>query len=110
MFFVQAPWIIGRAMSLESMRRCFIGGTSLCLFIDLAGDSPLSCSRDNAFLRSYLPIEEMLINELPPFLRWMVSPWIDYHNAAATFLKISEALCARKLILEAEITSCEEVW
>lgn len=110
MFFTSATWLIGGAMSLESMRRSFIGGTSLALFIDLSGLDQLSCLRDTDILRLYLPIEEMLIQDLPFFLKWMASPWIDHHKAASTFLTIADTICANRAIETLEITKCEDVW
>jgi len=96
MMFRAPLWLIGAGLSLESMRRCFVGGTSLALFVDLSGLEQTSCLRDGNFLRAYLPVEEALINQLPPIIRFVASPFIDYHNAAKTFLEITDRLCYAK--------------
>ena len=105
MMFTNPLWLIGAGMSLESMRRCFIGGTSLALFIDLSGLFQYSCLRDCNILRAYLPIEEALINQLPPIIQFVASPFIDYHNAATTFLEITDRLCYAK-----QEQVCESIW
>ena len=103
--FARPMWLIGAGMSLESMRRGFIGGTCLSLFIDLSGLDQESCMRDLGTLRGYLPIEEHLIQSLPPFLQWLASPFIDYHKANVCFLAIAEALCRAKGELY-----CQTIW
>jgi len=105
MMFRPPWWLIGAGMSLESMRRCFIGGTSLALFVDLSGLEQFSCLRDANILRAYLPIEEALINALPPIIQFVASPFIDYHNAAKTFLEITDRLCFAK-----KEQSCTLMW
>lgn len=105
MMFRPPWWLIGAGMSLETMRRCFIGGTSLALFIDLTGLDQFSCLRDASLLRAYLPIEAALIHQIPPIIRFITFPFIDYHNAAKCFLSITDALCYAKQEL-----LCQPIW
>ena len=105
MMFAPPWWLIGAGMSLESMRRCFIGGTSLALFVDLSGLEPPSVARDLDFLRTYLAIEEVLINNIPPIIAFITSPFIDYHNAACVFLDITDRLRLSRMEL-----ACKPIW
>jgi len=92
-------------MSLDSMRRGFIGGVSLSLFIDLSGLGQESCQRDLKFLAAYLPIEEDLIKNIPFFLSFITRPFEDYHLAAMCFYETAKELCQQKGELE-----CYGVW
>jgi len=75
-------------MSLDSMRRGFIGGSALSLFIikEFGLDKQAAPTLD--YLRGYLDVEEKLISNIPPFLEFLVTPFTDYHNAAKTYLEI----------------------
>jgi len=105
MMFAHPYWLIGAGMSLESMRRCFIGGTALALFIDLSGLEPPSVVRDLTFLRNYLKIEEELIQNIPPIIAFIASPYIDYHKANCLFVDIVD-----RLQLFRRELSCNPVW
>ncbi len=79
-------------MSLESMRRGFIGGSALSLFIIKEfGLDKQAVPTLNA-LRGYLEIEEWLLTQINPFLGFLVTPFTDYHNSAKTYLKIIDIL------------------
>jgi len=75
-------------MSLESMRRGFIGGTCLSLFIikefGLEGQGKPTLE----FLRKYLDIEEDMLTMIPPGLEWVFTIFSDYHDSAKTYLAI----------------------
>lgn len=105
MMFRSPAWIIGAAMSLESMRRGFIGGVSLALFIDIPSLGQPSCTRDLEFLASYLPIEEMLLTQIPWWLHPLVRPFTDYHFAAVAFYETAKELCEAKGELY-----CQGIW
>ncbi len=105
MMFRSPRWIIGAALSLESMRRGFIGGTSLALFIDLGGLGQESCQRDLRTLAAYLPIEEQLIDAIPDFLITLVHCFEDYHLAAVCFYETAKELCEAKGELQ-----CQQIW
>ena len=105
MMFRPPWWLIGAGLSLEGMRRCFIGGTSLALFIDLSGLEPPSVVRDLDFLRNYLAIEEELIQAIPPIIAYVAAPFIDYHNAASVFLEITDLLAIAR-----REQSCKIIW
>ena len=92
-------------MSLDSMRRGFIGGTSLALFIDLSGMGQESCMRDLNTLATYLPIEEALIESIPFFLDFLIRPFEDYHLAAVCFYETAQELCLQKGELQ-----CQQIW
>ncbi|MBA7588418.1 hypothetical protein ES708_30474 [subsurface metagenome] len=93
MMFRSPRWIIGAALGLESMRRGFIGGTSLALFIDLSGMGQGSCQRDLRTLEAYRPIEEALIDAIPDFLVTLIYCFEDYHLAAVCFYETAKELC-----------------
>jgi len=105
MMFRSPRWIIGAALSLESMRRGFIGGTALSLFIDLSGLPQYACMRDLNTLAAYLPIEEALIDAIPDFLITLIHCFEDYHLAAVCFYEIAKELCEAK----GELT-CQGIW
>lgn len=105
MMFRAPKWIIGAALGLESMRRGFVGGTALALFIDLSGLSQLSCQRDLRTLAAYLPIEKALIEAIPDFLITIIHCFEDYHLAAVCFYETALELCQQKGELE-----CQGVW
>lgn len=105
MMFKSPMWLIGAGLGLESMRRCLIGGTALALFIDLSGLDQPSAIRDVGFLRGYLELEEQLIQEIPPIIAFITSPFIDYHNANCVFLDICD-----RLQLARREQSCSVIW
>jgi hypothetical protein len=105
MMFKPPLWLYGAAMSLEGMRRGFIGGSALSLFIikEFGLDKQAVPTLDA--LQGYLNIEGWLITQIPPFLSFLVTPWRDYHNAAKIYLRILEILAE----LQRPLT-CERYW
>jgi hypothetical protein len=92
MRFFRGSWLIGASLSLEGMRRTFIGGSSLSLFIIKEfGLSPHAQSTLD-LLRGYLDIEAGLIDAIPEPFRWLVSPWTDHHNSGVLFVRILDEL------------------
>lgn len=85
-------WLIGVGMSLDSMRRGFIGGSALSLFIIKEFGLDKGAKPTIAYMQSYLAVEEYLITQIPLFMTWLIQPAIDYHDANVTYLKILEAL------------------
>lgn len=79
-------------MTLESMRRGFVGGTMLSLFIvkefGLEGQAVPAMNN----LRTYLAIEEELLAHIPSIISFMLAPFYDYHVAAETALEIFDIL------------------
>jgi len=105
MSIINPMWLIGVGFSLESMRRGYIGGSSLSLFIikqfGLEGQAIPTLN----FLRGYLIQEQYLIDSLSPPLDFLAFPFKDFHLAASTFLKIVDILA------EAQApTTCELYW
>lgn len=92
-------------MTLESMRRGFIGGSALSLFIIKEfGLDKQAVPTLNA-LRGYLEIEETILTQIPPFLDFLLIPFTDYHNAAKTYLEIIDMLAELQ-----RPTTCEYYW
>jgi len=92
MIFTKPLWLFGVAMSLESMRRGFIGGSMLSLFIIKEfGLDKQAIPTLNA-LRGYLDIEAGFLAQIPPFLSFLASPFIDYHESAELYFQILELL------------------
>jgi hypothetical protein len=79
-------------MALEGMRRGFIGGSLLALFIakEFGLEGQAVPTMDG--LQRYLVIEEQLLSEIPDFLSFLFTPFQDYHDAATTYLKILHIL------------------
>lgn len=75
-------------MSLESMRRGFVGGTSLSLFVikefGLEKHGKVTCE----FLRYYLEVEEEMLSRVPDWLEWAFIIFQDYHDSAVVYLDI----------------------
>lgn len=96
------------AFALEGMRRCWLSGTALTLFIDIGSSLPESCLRDCENLRRYLDVDTMLIEAVPEALWPAIGPWIDHHNAQECFYEIALELCYGRNFPPCE--SCKEVW
>lgn len=92
MMFTKPLWLIGVAFSLESMRRGFIGGSALSLFIIKEFGLDKQAVPTLNYMRRYLEIEEEMLSRIPIFLSFLASPFIDYHNAAKTYLEIIDIL------------------
>ncbi len=105
MIFTKPLWLIGVAFSLEGMRRGFIGGSALSLFIIKEfGLDKQAVPTLNA-MRGYLEIEQKLIEKIPPLLKFLVTPFTDYHLAAQTYLQILAALAESQ-----RPPTCEYYW
>lgn len=84
--------MIGLVYNLEALRRGFLGGTGLSLFIikefglDHLGRAHLD------MLRNYVEIEGAMIDTIPDFLEWMVWPWLDHYEATKTYVAILDDL------------------
>jgi len=92
MIFSRPLWLLGAAFALESMRRGFVGGSMLSLFIIKEfGLEKQAVPTLNA-MRTYLGIEEALLSRIPDFLEFLVMPFTDYHEAAKTYLLILDIL------------------
>ncbi|MBA7585597.1 hypothetical protein ES708_27582 [subsurface metagenome] len=112
MFFGGAMWLIGGVFALEGLRRGLIGGSSLSLFIikefGLHGSSLPTLN----FLRNYLDIEERIIDTLPDYFQFFVTPWTDHHEAGVTYLKILDILAKYEFPTECdpEGAVCQFYW
>lgn len=90
--FKPPRWLYGAALSMEGMRRGYVGGSMLALFIikefglEGAAAPTLTC------LRGYLNIEEEVITRIPDYLQALIPPFIDYHESAKCFLEIVDIL------------------
>jgi len=92
MMFRKGMWLLGAGMALESMRRGFVGGSMLSLFVVKAFGLEKSAVPTMNALRTYLEIEEALLSTIPPFLNFLITPFTDYHESAKNTLKIIEIL------------------
>lgn len=79
-------------MSLESMRRGFIGGSALSLFIIKSFGLEKGAVPTITYMANYLQVEEQLLAMIPPFLSFLILPFTDYHDAGVCYLKILEIL------------------
>jgi len=79
-------------MALESMRRGYIGGSALSLFIIKEFGLDKQAAPTLKAMRWYLDREEALLSQIPDFLAFLVIPFTDYHEASKTFLAIVDIL------------------
>jgi len=105
MIFTKPLWLLGAAMTLESMRRGFVGGSALALFIIKEFGLEQGAVPTLNFLRSYLAIEEQLLDQIPDFLDCLILPFTDYHNASVCYLHILEELAEKQ-----RPSSCAYYW
>lgn len=92
MIFTKPLWLLGAGMALESMRRGFIGGSALSLFIIKEfGLDKAAVPTMNA-LRTYLATEELIRAQIPPWLDFLIIPFTDYADAARIYLEIIDNL------------------
>jgi len=92
-------------MALESMRRGFIGGSALSLFIIKEFGLEKQAVPTINFMRGYLEREEALIAQIPPFLDFLVMPFTDYHDANMAYLEILDGLAEKQ-----RPRGCEYYW
>jgi len=92
MIFTKPLWLFGVGMSLESMRRGFIGGSALSLFIIKSFGLEKGAVPTIEYMTNYLAVEERLLENIPYFLNFLILPFTDYHDAGVCYLKILEIL------------------
>lgn len=95
-------------MGLESMRRGFVGGSALSLFVIKEFGLEYQAIPTINLMKGYLVIEQDLINRLPPFLAFLFSPFIDWHDACQTYVNILDILAEHQK--DAEYDTCEFYW
>jgi len=103
--FSRPLWLLGAAFSLESLRRGFVGGSALSLFIIKEFGLDKQAAPTLKFMRSYLATEEVLLTQIPDYLAFLVTPFQDYHDAATAFLEIVDGLAQKQ-----RPPTCEYYW
>lgn len=85
-------FLIGLILNIESLRRGFLGGTQLSLFI--IKDYGLDwLGRDHIeMLKTYLTIEQAMIDTIPDDLQFFIWPFMDHHDAGETYVSVLEDL------------------
>jgi len=105
MIFAKPLWLMGICMNLDSMRRGFVGGSSLSLFVikefGLEGQAIPTLN----YMRGYLAIEEQMLAQIPPLFSFLAQPFNDYHLSSTTFLAIVEILAELQ-----QPASCDIYW
>jgi len=92
MIFSKPLWLLGVCMTLESLRRGFVGGSMLSLFVIKEFGLERQAVPTLNWLRGYLDIEEALLSQIPDFLDFLTMPFTDYHDAAKLYLQILDIL------------------
>ena len=92
-------------MYFESMRRGFLGGSALSLFIIKEFGLERQAVPTLNYMRSYLEVEETMIAQIPPAFSWLLTPITDYHLSAKTYLLILDILSEKQ-----RPRSCEYYW
>lgn len=105
MIFTKPLWLLAAAMTLESMRRGFVGGSALSLFVIKEFGLEGGALPTLTFLRGYLATEERLLETIPPFLFFLILPFTDYHNASKCYLSIIEELAEKQ-----SPQQCATIW
>ena len=90
--FKPPRWLLGVAFTLESLRRGYIGGSALSLFIIKEFGLDRQAVPTINSLRVYLALEEPLLSQIPDFLSFLTNPFTDYHEAAKLYLEIIDIL------------------
>ena len=105
MIFKPPLWLLGAAFSLESMRRGFVGGSALALFVIKEFGLDKQAAPTLNAMRGYLEIEEALLSQIPDFLEFLVMPFTDYHEASKLYLEIVDILAESQ-----RPPTCEYYW
>ncbi len=105
MRFFKGWFLIGAALSLEGMRRTFLGGTSLSLFIIKDFGLPPHAMATIELLKGYLDIESGMIAAIKPPLGFLIQPWQDHNAAGRTFLDILTIMAEEEFP-----ASCQWYW
>lgn len=92
-------------MALESMRRGFVGGSALSLFVIKEFGLDRQAVPTLNLMRGYLEIEGDLLSQIPPVFEFLIMPFTDYHEAAVLYLKILEILAESQ-----RPPGCEYYW
>ena len=74
------------------MRRGFVSGSALSLFIIKEFGLERQAVPTLNFLRGYLEVEQLLIDSIPPYLSFLATPFTDFHESAKTYLEILDIL------------------
>lgn len=92
MIFSPPVWLLGVCMTLESLRRGFVGGSALSLFIikEFGLDKQAVPTLD--WMRRYVDMEGLLLSQIPPIFNVLVMPFTDYHLASVNYLQTLEEL------------------
>jgi len=85
-------WLIRIGKSIDGIRRGYIGGSALSLFIIKAYGLDKGAVPTLDFMRGALVLEEGLLAEIPVLLNWLLFVFQDYHDANVMYLKILELL------------------
>jgi len=92
-------------MALESMRRGFIGGSALSLFVIKEFGLDKRAVPTLTLMRGYLEREGDLLATLPDYLSFLAMPFQDYHDASKLYLEIIDTLA-----LYQRPPTCEYYW
>jgi len=79
-------------LTLDSLRRGFIGGSALSLFVIKEFGLEKQAAPTLDWLRRYIEMEEALLSQIPAWLQFLVMPFTDYHESAKLYLQILEIL------------------
>ena len=105
MIFTKPMWLLGAALTLETMRRGYLGGSALSLFVIVEFGLSGAVLPTIAHLRTYLAIEEGLLDSIPPFLSFLVTPFQDYYDSMLMFCNLLDMLA-----VSINPTSCSIYW
>ena len=92
MKFINGWFFFGVVISMESMRRTYVGGASLSLFIIKSYGLDRQAADCLRWLRKGLRLMGGEIERVPWLISWIAAPYLDYVQSGETFIKIIDIL------------------
>ena len=81
MFTFNRRWFMALLMSLEALRRGQAGALMVGIFVSLNTDEPTLLYPRLGTLTELADMVLTLIDELPPAVQWVATPFVDYSKA-----------------------------
>ena len=109
MFFGSWRWNIGVVMSLEGLRRGQTGSAMMAAFIDLDAGGNYNMAIHFEHIELMCDLAEIILDRVPPFLAFIVTPFTDYVAGCRCFVKTVEEI-VKDIPVPMENYSCAPYW
>ena len=90
MFFSQIGFFYGVVMSLEGLRRGQTGSALMAAFVCMEAENYPNMAIHFEHIELMCEIGELILDRVPPFLEFIVSPFIDYIAGCRCFVTVVE--------------------